>query len=219
MTDAKTAKPKPYTLHFAPTPNGKKITVFLEEAQIPYKLKRMDLSEGDQFKPAFLKISPNNKMPALVDPAGPGGEKFPVFESGAILLYLGRKHGAFYPLTQGEQSRVEQWLMFQMASLGPMSGQAYHFQNLAKTEPVNADYGLQRYTDEVRRLYRIMDTHLAAREHFADQLSIADFAVYPWIYPEIVGEEAWEAATNLRGWHERLGARAGVRRGMAVGES
>ena len=213
MTD----KPKPYTLHFAPTPNGKKITVFLEEAQIPYKLKKMDLSAGDQFKPGFLKISPNNKMPALVDPDGPGGEAFSVFESGAILLYLGRKHGAFYPLTEAARSTVEQWLFFQMASVGPMSGQAYHFRKLSKDEPARAAYGLQRYGEEVHRLYRVMDKHLTAREFFADQISIADFAIYPWIFPKLVGEEMWEECANLRGWYDRLGARPGVQRGMAVG--
>ena len=209
---------KPYTLHFAPTPNGKKITIFLEEAQVPYKLKRMDLKAGDQFKPSFLKISPNNKMPALVDPQGPGGEKFSVFESGAILLYLGRKHGAFLPLTEAARSTVEQWLMFQMASVGPMSGQLYHFKTLSDEEPARAAYGLQRYGEEVHRLYRVMDTHLAAREYFAEQVSIADFAIYPWIFPDLVGDELWEECVNLRGWHERMGARPGVQRGMAAGQ-
>jgi len=213
MTD----KPKPYTLHFAPTPNGEKITIFLEEAHIPYKVRKMDLSEGDQHKPAFRKISPNGKMPALVDPDGPNGEKFTVFESGAILLYLGRKHGAFYPLTRAAQSRVEQWLFFQMASIGPMSGQAYFYKNLAKTEPVTADHGKERYTTEVQRLYRVMDKHLSKQDYFGDEVSIADFAIYPWIFSRIPGEEVWEECKHLRAWHERMGARPGVKRGMAVG--
>ena len=208
--------PKPYTLHYAPTPNGKKITVFLEEARIPYRVKRMDLKEGDQFKPAFLKISPNNKMPALVDPQGPGGEMFSVFESGAILMYLGRKHGAFYPITEAARSEVEQWLFFQMASVGPMSGQAYHFKALAEDEPARATYGKERYTEEVQRLYRVMDKHLAAREWFGEQISIADFAIYPWIFPKLPGPEVWDACVNLRAWHDRMAAREGVKRGMAV---
>ena len=207
----------PYTLHFAPTPNGHKITIFLEEAQLPYKTKRIRLSEGDQFKPAFLKISPNNKMPALVDPEGPGGEKFSVFESGAILQYLGRKHGAFYPLTEAARSRVEQWLFFQMSGLGPMSGQAYHFRKLARDEPARAAYGRDRFVAEVQRLYRVMDTHLAGREYCADTYSIADMAIYPWIFPRLPGDETWEQCTNLRGWYEKLGERPGLQRGMAVG--
>lgn len=217
-SDAKTG-PKPYRLYFAPTPNGQKIAIFFEEAHIPYTLRRMDLSAGDQHKPAFLKLNPNGKMPALVDPHGPGGTAFGLFESGAILLYLGRKHGAFYPLTEVERSRVEQWLFFQMASLGPMSGQAYHFSKLARDEPARAAYGRERYGTEVRRLYRVMDGHLKDREWFADRISIADFAVYPWIFPGLVGEEAWEGCKHLRDWHTRMGARKGVQRGMAVGEA
>ena len=215
-TEAQQEVGEPYQLHFAPTPNGYKVSILLEEAQLPYALKSMDLGAGDQDAPAFRKISPNGKMPALVDPDGPGGEPFSVFESGAILLYLGRKHGAFLPLTEAARSRVEQWLMFQMASLGPMSGQAYHFNQLAEDEPARAAYGRERYGAEVRRLYRVMDAHLEGREWFADQCSIADFAVFPWIYPELAGE-AWDECGHLRAWHARIGARPGVRRGMAVG--
>jgi GST-like protein len=214
MTDA----PKPYTLHYAPTPNGKKITIFFEEAHIPYKIKKVDLGKGDQFKPAFLKISPNNKMPALVDPNGPGGESFSVFESGAILQYLGRKHGAFYPLTEAARSRVEQWLFFQMASLGPMSGQAYYWRKLNSKKPKEAKHGLERYTKEVQRLYGVMDTYLKKRDSFGDQLSIADFAIYPWIFPRLPGEEEWESYTHLRAWYAKMGERPGVQRGMAIGE-
>jgi len=208
----------PYTLHFAPTPNGHKITIFMEEAQIPYKVKKVDLGEGDQFKPAFLKISPNNKMPALVDPNGPNGEKFSVFESGAILQYLGRKHGAFYPLTEAARSRVEQWLFFQMANLGPMSGQAYYWRKLAQKKPKVAEHGLERYTKEVQRLFRVMDKQLKGQDWFADQLSIADMAIYPWIFPRLPGDEVWTECKNLRAWHKRMGERPGVQRGMAVGE-
>lgn len=220
MTD-KAAKPpkapRPYILHFAPTPNGKKITVFFEEAQIAYKLKTLDLSAGDQKKPAFTKLNPNQKMPVLVDPNGPGGESFSIFESGAILLYLGRKHGAFYPLTEAARSRVEQWLMFQMASVGPMSGQAYHFEKLSKDEPARAAYGRDRYGAEVRRLYRVMDAHLGHSDWFGDQISIADFAIYPWIFPKLVGE-VWEECENLKAWHAKMGERPGVQRGMAAGK-
>ena len=189
--------------------------MFFEEARVPYTLKRMDLSEGDQHKPAFLKISPNGKMPALVDPDGPGGKAHSVFESGAILLYLGRKYGAFYPITEAERSRVEQWLMFQMGSVGPMTGQAHHFAKLAEDEPARAAYGRERYGTEVRRLFRVMDAHLSGREWFADALSIADFAIYPWLFPELA-KDAWGECEALRSWHERMGAREGVRRGMAV---
>lgn len=209
-----TESTKPLTLYFWPTPNGKKVTIFLEEAQLDYKIKPVNIGDGEQFKPAFLKVSPNNKMPALVDPNGPSGKPISIFESGAILQYLGRKTGAFYPITERERVDVDQWLFFQMASIGPMSGQCYHFRGLP-TEKANP-YGVKRYTSEITRLYGVMNTQLEKEEFIAGVYSIADMALYPWILPKPLGQNM-EDFPHLQAWRERMAARPGVERGMSQG--
>ena len=151
---------KPIELHYWPTPNGHKITIMLEECGLPYEIKPVNIGKGDQFKPEFLAISPNNRMPAIVDPDGPGGKPISIFESGAILQYLGRKIGKFYPAEERACVEVEQWLFWQMANLGPNCGQAHHFRNYAQEK---IQYAIDRYTNEVHRLYGVMDTRLKDR--------------------------------------------------------
>lgn len=204
---------KPYDLYFWPTPNGRKITIFMEEAQLPYNVIPVNIRKGDQHKPDYLRISPNNKMPALVDYDGPAGEKLSVFESGAILQYLGRKHGAFYPITSRPRVAVDQWLHFQMASIGPYSGQAYHFRDLKGKAA--KPYGVKRFTDEVARLYKVMDKQLGKHDFIAGEYSIADMAIYPWIMPERLGQDMTQFP-HLEKWMERMAARPAVERGMSV---
>jgi len=170
----------PIELHYWPTPNGHKITIMLEECGLAYEIKPVNIGRGDQFKPEFLAIAPNNRMPAIVDPNGPGGKPISVFESGAILQYLGRKTGKFYPTDERHRVDVEQWLFWQMGGLGPMAGQAHHFRNYA---PEKITYGIDRYTNEVNRLYGVMDTQLRDRPYLAGEYSIADMASYPWVRP------------------------------------
>src|ERR1700744_3848422 len=154
---AASRSPKPIELYYWPTPNGWKVSMMLEECKLPYELVPVNIGKGEQFEPGFLKISPNNRMPAIVDPDGPGGRPISVFESGAILQYLGRKTGKFYPADERKRVAVDEWLFWQMAGLGPMAGQAGHFRNYAKD---NA-YGVKRYTDEVHRLLGVMNRRLA----------------------------------------------------------
>jgi GSH-dependent disulfide-bond oxidoreductase len=168
---------KPIDLYYWSTPNGWKITIMLEECGLPYNVIPVNIAKGDQFKPDFLAISPNNRMPAVVDPDGPGGRPISVFESGAILQYLGRKTGKFYPADERQRVEVEQWLFWQMGGLGPMAGQANHFRTYAP-EPI--DYAVNRYTDEVNRLYGVMNKRLAGREFLAGKYSIADIACVGW---------------------------------------
>jgi GST-like protein len=208
--------PEPITLYFWPTPNGKKITIFLEEAGLPYDLVPVDITAGGQFDEEFLKISPNNKMPAIVDPEGPDGKPISVFESGAILLYLAEKTGRF--LRQSVRGRHEalQWLMFQVSSVGPMLGQAHHFRQYA---PENIPYAIERYTNEAARLYGVMDEHLSEVEYFAGEVySIADVAIYPWVASHERQGQKIEDYPNLERWYQRIEARPAVRRAMEVGE-
>ncbi len=173
-------------LYTWPTPNGHKVHIMLEECGLPYNVHAVNIGEGDQFKPDFLKISPNNKMPAMVDQDGPGGTPISVFETGAILIYLADKTGQFLPDKAADPNAyydVIQWLMFQMGGVGPMFGQAGHFRNYAPERfPAAAvQYGIDRYTNEARRLYGVMDRHLAEADYFAaGQYTIADMAVFPW---------------------------------------
>ena len=208
--------PQPIDLYFWPTPNGKKATIFLEEAGLPYDLVPVDITAGEQFDEEFLKISPNNKMPAIVDPEGPDGEPISVFESGAILLYLAEKTGRFLPQPVRGRYEALQWLMFQMSSVGPMLGQAHHFRQYA---PEQIRYAIERYTNEATRLYGVMDEHLSEVEHFAGgEYSIADMAIYPWVAShERQGQEI-EDYPNLERWYQRIEARPAVRRAMEVGE-
>ncbi len=207
------APPNAIDLYFWPTPNGQKITVFMEEAGLPYRIVPVNIGKGDQFKPEFLAISPNNRMPAIVDPDGPGGKPISVFESGAILQYLGRKTGKFYPTDERARVEVEEWLMWQMGGLGPMAGQAHHFRLYA---PEKIKYGIERYTNETNRLYGVMNKRLADREYLAGDFSIADIACIGWARGwERQGQDI-EQFPHLKAWIERMEARPGVQRGLAV---
>jgi len=208
--------PQPIELYFWPTPNGKKITICLEEAELPYNLAPVDITAGEQFDEEFLKISPNNKMPAIVDPEVPDGEPISVFESGAILLYLAEKTGKFMPRSLRGRYEALQWLMFQMASVGPMLGQAHHFRGYA---PEQIPYAVERYTNEAARLYGVMDTRLSEGEYFVDEeYSIVDMAIYPWVASHERQGQRIEDYSNLARWYEGMGEHPAVRRAMEVGE-
>jgi GST-like protein len=207
---------QPIDLYYWPTPNGWKITIFLEETGLPYDLIPVDITSGDQFEEGFLKISPNNKMPAVVDPEGPNGEPISLFESGAILIYLAEKTGLFLPESPRERYVALQWLMFQMGHVGPMLGQAHHFRQYADEE---IPYAVERYTNEAARLYGVMDRRLSEAEYFAgDEYSIADMATYPWIVPYKMQGQKKEDYPNLTRWYESVKARPAVRRGLDVGK-
>ncbi|WP_342362316.1 glutathione S-transferase N-terminal domain-containing protein [Terrarubrum flagellatum] len=200
-------------LHYWPTPNGWKISIMLEECALPYDVKLVNIGKGEQFKPEFLAISPNNRMPAIVDPDGPGGEPISVFESGAILQYLGRKTGKFYPSDERKRVQVEEWLYWQMGGLGPMSGQNNHFRHYA---PERIPYATNRYTDEVNRLYGVMDKRLAQHEFLAGEYSIADMACIGWTRGhERQGQDINEFP-HLKRWLDAVQARPAVQRGLAV---
>jgi GST-like protein len=208
--------PQPIELYFWPTPNGKKITIFLEEAELPYNLAPVDITAGEQFDEEFLKISPNNKMPAIVDPEGPDGGPISMFESGAILIYLAEKTGRFMPSSPRQRYEVLQWLMFQVSSVGPMLGQVHHFRGYA---PEQIPYAVDRYTNEAARLYRVMDARLSEVEYFVDDnYSIVDMAIYPWVASHERQGQRIEDYPNLRRWYEAMGERPAVRRAMEVGE-
>lgn len=205
----------PIQLHYWPTPNGWKISIFLEEIGLPYDVIPIDITAGDQFEDGFLEISPNNKMPAIVDPEGPDGEPISVFESGAILVYLAEKTNTFLPRSPREKYLVLQWLMFQIGSVGPMLGQANHFRKYANEE---IPYAITRYTDEASRLFSVMDGRLSEVEYFAGEYSIADIATYPWLVQHETQGQDMEDYPNLARWFERVGSRPAVQRGMKVGE-
>jgi GST-like protein len=196
------------------TPNGRKISVALEEMGLPYTVYPVNIGEGEQFEPAFLKISPNNRIPAIVDSDGPQGQAVSVFESGAILLYLGEKTGKFLPQSLQDRIPVLEWLMFQMGGFGPMPGQAHHFLAV-KDEAVRA-YGVKRYTDETRRLYGVMDRRLAMSEFFAGALSVADFAILGWAWRHGKHQVDLAEFPNVKRWYDALMARPGVKRGFEV---
>lgn len=210
-----TSQIAPIELHYWPTPNGHKITIFLEEAGIPYEIHYVNIGRGEQFEPSFLQIAPNNRMPAIVDPEGPGGEPISVFESGAILQYLGRKFGRFYPADERQRTDVDQWLFWQMGGLGPMAGQAHHFRQYA---PEKIQYGIDRYTNEVNRLYGVMNKRLADRDYLAGDYSIADMAAFPWVRPYRNQGQDLEDFPNLRRWFEAIAARPTVQRAVEVGQ-
>jgi GSH-dependent disulfide-bond oxidoreductase len=204
---------KPIELYYWPTPNGWKVSIMLEECGLPYVVRPVDISRGEQFTPEFLTISPNNRMPAIVDPRGPGGRPISVFESGAILQYLGRKTGKFYPRDERSRVAVDEWLFWQMAGLGPMGGQAVHFRRYA---PEPMPYALARYTDEVSRLYGVMNTRLATREFLAGRYSIADMACVGWV--RLAERQGQDLALfpNLKRWFETIRARPAVKRAFAI---
>jgi GSH-dependent disulfide-bond oxidoreductase len=204
---------KPIELYYWPTPNGWKISIMLEECGLPYVVRPVDISRGEQFTPEFLAISPNNRMPAIVDPAGPGGRPISVFESGAILQYLGRKTGKFYPRDERGRTAVEEWLFWQVGGLGPMAGQATHFRRYA---PKQIAYAVARYTDEVNRLYGVMNTRLAKHAFLAGRYSIADMACLGWVrLAERQGQDLAQFPHLLR-WFETIRARPAVKRAFAI---
>jgi len=210
-----TAKTKPIDLYYWPTPNGWKITIMLEECELPYELRLVNIGRGEQFTPEFLAISPNNRMPAIVDHDGPDGQPISIFESGAILLYLGRKTGKFYAKDERGRVEVEQWLMWQMGGLGPMLGQNNHFRAYA---PEKLPYAIKRYGDETHRLYGVMNKRLADREFLAGPYSIADMACVGWARGyERQGIEIAEFPYVKR-WLDTLLARPAVARGFKVAE-
>jgi GST-like protein len=196
------------------TPNGHKVHIMLEECALPYKVVAVDIGSGDQFKPEFLAISPNNKIPAIVDPDGPDGKPISLFESGAILLYLAGKTGRLLPAdTRGKYS-VLQWLMFQMGSVGPMLGQAHHFRIYA---PEKIAYAIDRYSNEAKRLYRVMNDQLARSRYIAGpEYSIADIAIFPWLRSWKNQGIEWSEFPHLKGWFDEIAARPAVVRGVEV---
>ncbi len=196
------------------TPNGHKVHIMLEECGLPYRVTAVDIGAGDQFAPAFLAISPNNKIPAIVDPDGPDGVPISVFESGAILLYLAGKTGRFMPAGTRGRYEVLQWLMFQMGSVGPMLGQAHHFRIYA---PEKIDYAIKRYSNEARRLYTVMDTRLAKSKYIAGaEYGIADIAIFPWLRSWKNQGIDWDDHPHLKGWFDEIAARPAVQRGVEV---
>ena len=198
-----------------PTPNGHKVHIMLEECGLPYRAHPIDIGKGDQFKPAFLAISPNNKIPALVDPEGPDGQPMSVFESGAILLYLAGKTGKFLPADTRGKYEVLQWLMFQMGGVGPMLGQAHHFRIYA---PEKIDYAVTRYTNEARRLYGVMDRQIERTGAYiaGGDYSIADIAIFPWLRSWQNQGVDWADYPALKGWFDRIAQRPAVQRGVQV---
>ena len=196
------------------TPNGRKISVALEEMELPYTVRIVDIGKGEQFAPGFLEISPNGKIPAIVDTEGPGGKPISVFESGAILIYLGEKSGKFWPRDRRERIAVLEWLMFQMSHFGPMPGQVHHFAAMENEQ--DRRYGLERYSKETRRLYAVMDRRLADREFFATQLSITDFAILGWAWRHPRHKVDLADYPNVQRWYATMMARPGVRRGFEV---
>lgn len=201
-------------LYTWPTPNGHKIHIMLEETGLAYRVIPVDIGAGDQFKPEFLRISPNNKMPAIVDPDGPGGRPFALAESGAILFYLAAKTGRFLPQDLEKRWQVMQWVMFQMAHIGPMLGQAHHFLGYA---PEKIPYAIERYSNEAKRLYGVLERRLAASPYVAcDEYSIADMAILPWLrFPERQGVSI-EAYPQVKRWRDALLERPAVKRALQV---
>jgi GST-like protein len=195
------------------TPNGYKVHIMLEEVGLPYTVHHVDIGKGDQFDPEFLKISPNNKIPAIVDRDGPGGEPYAMMESGAILMYLAEKTGKLWPAEPRARYDVAQWLMFQMGHIGPMLGQAHHFRQYA---PETIPYAIDRYTNEAKRLYGVVDKRLKDREYVAGDYSIADIACWPWMRrPERQGVDRADYP-NFSRWFDAIAKRPAVERGLAV---
>lgn len=210
----------PIELYYWPTPNGWKITIALEEMGLPYEMKYVNIGAGEQFEPSFLAISPNNRMPAIIDPDGPDGKLISVFESGAILQYLARKSGKFYGNSERERIAVDEWLMWQMGGLGPMAGQASHFRNYAPNlveDQKLIEYGQNRYFTETGRLYGIMEKRLCESPFLAGDYSIADMACFPWVRAHEFVSQKLEDFPILKAWHDKLSCREAVVRGLEVG--
>jgi GST-like protein len=200
-------------LYFWTTPNGFKISIMLEECGLPYRVHPIDINKGDQFKPEFLAISPNNKIPAIVDPEGPGRKPISIFESGAILQYLGRKTGIAYPKSARRRVEVDEWLFWQVGGFGPMLGQANHFRLYAKEK---IPYGIERYITQSSRLYGVLDRRLADREYVCGDYSVADIASFTWARTWKNQGQDISSLPNVAAWLERMEARPAVKRGLAV---
>jgi GST-like protein len=201
-------------VYSAPTPNGHKVHIMLEECGLPYRAHPIDIGAGDQFKPDFLAISPNNKIPAIVDADGPDGKPISLFESGAILVYLSAKTGKFLGATDHEKFTTLQWLMFQMGGIGPMLGQAHHFRIYA---PEKIEYAINRYSNEARRLYRVLDTQLSKTAYLAgDDYTIADIATFPWIRSWKNQGIDWADFPHAKRWFDEISERPAVKRGVEV---
>lgn len=204
----------PIQLYAFDTPNGRKVSVALEEMDLPYDAHIVDITQGEQHDPAFVKLSPNHKIPAILDPEGPGGAPLSVFESGAILIYLAEKSGKFMPRDPVRRIRALEWLMFQMGGFGPMPGQVHHF--LGLDSETDRAYGLKRYMAETRRLYGVMDEHLAQHGCFADEVSIADFAILGWVWRHSKHQVDLADFPHVQRWYDTMMARPGVQRGFAL---
>jgi len=195
------------------TPNGRKVSIMLEECALPYKVHPINIGKGEQFAPEFLALNPNNRIPAIVDSDGPDGKPLPLFESGAILIYLAEKTGKLIPKSARGRLICLQWLMFQMGGVGPMFGQAHHFLRAAKEQ---VPYGIKRYTEETRRLYGVLQKRLSEADYLADEYSIADIATFPW-----VARFEWHKVDladfpAVKRWFDKINARPAVQKGMAV---
>ena len=196
------------------TPNGHKVHIMLEECGLPYRAHAVDIGAGDQFKPEFLRVSPNNKIPAILDPVGPDGAPMSIFESGAILMYLAGKTGKFMPTTTRGRYEMLEWLMFQMGGVGPMLGQAHHFRIYA---PEKIEYAVNRYTNEAKRLYGVMNKRLAKSKYMAgNEYTIADIAIFPWLRSWKNQGIDWVDYPHLKGWFDEIAARPAVKRGVEV---
>jgi GST-like protein len=202
-------------LHYWPTPNGYKVSIMLEECRLPYNVIPIDISRGEQFSAEFLAISPNNRMPAIVDPDGPGGKPISIFESGAILQYLGRKTGKFYPARERARVEVEQWLYWQMANLGPKAGECHHFRLYAPQEG-RLQYAVDRFTNECNRLYGVMNRRLSDRDYLAGDYSVADMACVGWASRWQRQGQDIAQFPHLKRWLDRMLARPAVYRGMHI---
>jgi GST-like protein len=201
-------------LYSWPTPNGQKVHIALEELALPYTVTGVNIGEGEQFKPEFLAITPNHRIPAIVDQDGPGGQPLPLFESGAILIYLAEKTGRLIPNDAASRYICLQWLMFQMGGIGPMFGQANHFANYA---PDKIPYAIERYRNEVLRLMRVLEKRLSQAEYLAGRdYSIADIATYPWVRSAVASGVPTDETPGVARWLERIAARPAVERGMAL---
>ena len=212
---------QPIQLYYWPTPNGWKVSIALEEMGIEYDMHPVNIGAGEQFTPEFLAISPNNRMPAIIDPESTDGLPISVFESGAILQYLSRKSGMFFGSNERTRVEVGQWLFWQMGGLGPMAGQAHHFRQYATGivgDQRMLAYGVARYTNEVHRLYGVLNRRLADREFVAGEYTIADMAIWPWVVPHRMQGIALDEFPHVKAWYERVGAREAVQRGRKLGE-
>jgi GST-like protein len=212
---------KPIELHFWPTPNGWKVSIALEEMGLPYEMVPVNIGKGEQFEKGFQAISPNGRMPAIVDPDGPDGKPISIFESGAILQYLGRKTGQFYGTDERSRVDIDQWVFWQMAGLGPMAGQTHHFRQYAPSfilDQRQVAYGAIRYTNETNRLYGVLERQLGGKDFVCGDYSIADMAIWPWIVPWKNQGQALDEFPNIKAWYQRVIDRPGAQKGFAVGQ-